>query len=517
MLPVSHLSEPAPPTSGRAEHVLVATGMTKSFFGNTVLADIDLALRPGEVHGLVGENGAGKSTLMKMLAGVHAPDRGTIVVGGEEVSFGHPVQAQEAGVSTVFQEFNLLLERTIAENIWLGREPRRLGRLGPVDTARMRRDTDELLQGLGVHDLDAGTLVRSLSVAEQQVVEIAKAVSFDARVIQMDEPTAALADHEVELLYSIIERLTARGVAILYVSHRLKEVFDLCSTITILKDGRHVTTRPAAELTEAELVRLMVGRPLTTFFPDKAADAEVGDVRLELREVGNAYVDGVSLQVRAGEVVGLAGLQGSGRTELLETVFGVHPVARGSVLLDGEPLRVSSPRQGVRARLAFVTEDRKAKGLALNQSILDNGLGVVRAVFPRRTGHARREMPGVLSNLEVSAHSLAQEVQFLSGGNQQKVVLARWLSIDPLVVLMDEPTRGIDVGAKQRVYELVRELTRHGVAVLMVSSELPEVIGMSDRIVVMRDGTVAGELPAGASEEAVLALATGAASDEDAA
>ena len=484
--------------------------MAKSFFGNTVLADVDLTLHAGQVHGLVGENGAGKSTLMKMLAGVHTPDRGEIVVAGEQVSFGHPVQAQRAGVSTVFQEFNLLLERTIAENIWLGREPRRFGSVGPVDTARMRRDTDELLAGLGVSGLRAGTLVRSLSVAEQQVVEIAKAVSFDARVIQMDEPTAALADHEVELLYSIIRRLTDRGVAILYVSHRLKEVFGLCETITVLKDGRHVATRPASELSEGELVRLMVGRSLTTYFPDKPDDVEVGDVRLALSGVGNGYVDDVTLEVRAGEIVGLAGLQGSGRTELLETVFGVHPVARGSLSLDGAPLRVTSPRQGVRARLAFITEDRKAKGLALNQSILDNALGVVRSVFPRRTAEARREMPGVLSNLDVAAHSLGQEVQFLSGGNQQKVVLARWLSIDPLVVLMDEPTRGIDVGAKHRVYELMRELTRQGVAVLMVSSELPEVIGMSDRILVMRDGTLAGELPAGSSEEAVLAMATGA-------
>jgi ribose transport system ATP-binding protein len=453
---------------------------------------------------------------MKMLAGVYTPDRGTISVGGEEVSFGHPVQAQQAGISTVFQEFNLLPERTIAENIYLGREPRRFP-FGPIDTARMRRETEELLAGLGVHDLRPGDLVRSLSVAEQQVVEIAKAVSFDAQVIQMDEPTAALADHEVELLYAIIRRLTDRGVAILYVSHRLKEIFDLCQTITILKDGQHVTTQPADQLTESALVRLMVGRPLTSYFPEKSPDTEVGEVRLELQGVGNAYVDDVSLQVRAGEIVGLAGLQGSGRTELLEAVFGVHPVARGSVLLDGTAATIRSPRQGVRSRLAFITEDRKAKGLSLNQSILDNALGVVRAVFPRRTGEARRSMPGVFSNLEVSARSLGQEVQFLSGGNQQKVVLARWLSIDPLVVLMDEPTRGIDVGAKHGVYELMRELTRNGVAILMVSSELPEVIGMSDRIIVMRDGKVAGELEAGPTEEAVLALATGASTDEEAA
>jgi ribose transport system ATP-binding protein len=488
--------------------------MTKSFLGNTVLADVDVTLHPGEVHGLVGENGAGKSTLMKLLAGVHQPDSGTIELAGQEVSFGHPVQAQRAGVSTVFQEFNLLPERTIAENVYLGREPKRLGL---VDIGAMNRDTTELLAGLGITHLKPGTLVRQLSVAEQQVVEIAKAVSFDAKVIQMDEPTASLADHEVELLYSIIERLTGRGVAILYVSHRLKEIFDLCQTITILKDGRQVSSGPAEELTEASLVRQMVGRPLTSYFPDKIPGTEVGEVRLTLQGAGNPYVDGVDLDVRAGEIVGLAGLQGSGRTELVEAVFGVHPFDRGTMALDGKEVSIRSPRQGVRRRLALVTEDRKVKGLALNQSILDNALGVVRAVLPGRAGDARREVPGVLSNLEVSARGLDQEVQFLSGGNQQKVVLARWLSISPRVVLMDEPTRGIDVGAKHAVYELMRKLAADGVAILMVSSELPEVIGMSDRILVMRDGLLAGELPAGVTEEQVLAVATGAATDEGAA
>ena len=499
---------PVPPID--ATPVLTARGMTKSFLGNTVLADVDVALVPGEVHGLVGENGAGKSTLMKLLAGVYQPDSGSIELEGREVSFGHPVQAQRAGVSTVFQEFNLLPERTIAENVYLGREPRRLGL---VDTGAMNRDTAELMTGLGVTHLKPATPVRWLSVAEQQVVEIAKAVSLDARVIQMDEPTAALADHEVELLYSIIDRLKARGVAILYVSHRLKEIFDLCTTITILKDGRQVSSGPAGELTEASLVRQMVGRPLTSYFPDKLPGTEVGEVRLTLQGAGNPYVDGVDLTVRAGEIVGLAGLQGSGRTELVEAVFGVHPFDRGTMALDGTTVRVRSPRQGVRRRLALVTEDRKAKGLALNQSILDNALGVVRAVLPSRAGAARRELPGVLSSLEVSARGLDQEVQFLSGGNQQKVVLARWLSIAPRVVLMDEPTRGIDVGAKHAVYELMRKLAADGVAVLMVSSELPEVIGMSDRILVMRDGRLVGELPAASTEEQVLALATGAAED----
>ncbi len=491
--------------------LLRVRGLSKSFVGHRVLEDVSLELLPGEVLGLVGENGAGKSTLMKILAGVHQADGGTVELDGQPVTFSHPVQAQQAGLSTVFQEFNLLPERTVAENIYLGREPRRHGF---VDTAQMQRDTDALLADLGVTGLRASQRVRSLSVAEQQVVEIAKAISYDARIIQMDEPTAALAEHEVELLYGIIRRLTGRGVGILYVSHRLKEIFELCDTITVLKDGSQVATLPAADLDDAELVRLMVGRSISSFFPDPLPGTELGAPRLELRGAGNGYVDRIDLTLRAGEVVGISGLQGSGRSELLEAVFGVNPFTRGEMLLDGTPVRTRSPRAAIRAGVAMITEDRKATGLALNQTILDNALGVVRSVFPRRTGQARREVPGLLSSLEVSARATDQEVQFLSGGNQQKVVLARWLAIDPGVVLMDEPTRGIDVGAKHSIYELMRALAAQGVAVLMVSSELPEVIGMSDRILVMRDGRLAGELPAGSTEETVLQLATGVTSRE---
>jgi ribose transport system ATP-binding protein len=486
--------------------LLRATGLSKSFAGHRVLDGVDLELRSGQVHGLVGENGAGKSTLMKLLAGVYTPDEGTIEVAGDRVSFSHPLQAQQAGVSTVFQEFNLLPERSVAENIWLGREPRRRG---TVDTGRMQSDTADLLKDLGVTHIRPGQRARSLSVAEQQIVEIAKAVSFDSRVIQMDEPTAALADHEVELLYGIISGLTERGVGIVYVSHRLKEVFDLCDTITVLKDGEQVATRPAAELDETSLVRLMVGRPISSFFPDKAPGTKVGEPRLELRDAGNGYVDGVDLTLRAGEIVGVSGLQGSGRTELLEAVFGVRPFTRGEMVLDGKPLRPRSPRRAIRAGLALVTEDRKATGLSLNQTILDNTLGVVRNVFPSRTSAVRATAPGLLSSLEVAARGMDQEAQFLSGGNQQKVVLARWLATEPRVVLLDEPTRGIDVGAKHSIYELMRALAAEGIAVLMVSSELPEVIGMSDRILVMRDGRLAGELPGGSTEEEVIQVAIG--------
>ncbi|WP_051426684.1 ATP-binding cassette domain-containing protein [Jiangella gansuensis] len=481
-------------------------GIDKSFLGVQVLHGVDLELRAGEVHALIGENGAGKSTLMKILAGVYQADGGTIELDGREVRFEHPLQAQQAGVSTVFQEFNLLPERTVAENVFLGREPRRRGM---VDAARLNADTAALLNDLGLTWLSPEARVRSLSVAGQQVVEIVKALSYDARIISMDEPTAALADEEVELLYRLIATLRQRGVAILYVSHRLKEIFDLATRVTILKDGALVETADADQLNTDELVRKMVGRPISSFFPDKLPGSELGDVRLSVTGGGNEQLDGIDLQVRAGEIVALAGLQGSGRTEIAHALFGVERFTRGEVRLDGKPVTLRSPRQAVRAGLALVTEDRKAEGLVLNQSVAANARLVLDAVLPRRAAQSARRIPGILSSLELASRGTGQEVRFLSGGNQQKVVLAKWLATEPSVIVLDEPTRGIDVGAKERVYTLMRELSAQGVAILMISSELPEVIGMADRIVVLRDGRIAGELPAGPDEETVMALATG--------
>jgi len=487
--------------------VLAVSGIRKSFFGVEVLKGIDFDVRPGEVHGLVGENGAGKSTLMKIIAGVQPADEGTVAYRGEEVHHAHPRQAMDAGIVTVFQEFTLLPERTVAQNVYLGREPRRGGF---VDSKAMISRTAELLADLGVSFIEPQARVGSLTVAEQQIVEIVKALSFDAQVISMDEPTAALSDREVELLYAIIRRLTSRGVAVIYVSHRLKEIFDLCDRITILKDGALVSTDDTAALTTDELVRRMVGRSIQSYFPDVTSGTKVGDLRVELEDCGNAYVDGVSLALRAGEIVGIAGLQGSGRTELVEGIFGIQAFTRGTLRIDGAPVRITSARSAVRAGLALVSEDRKAQGLALGQSVLDNALLVVRSVFPGRTAASRREVPGVLSSLEISSRGVGQEARFLSGGNQQKVVLAKWLLTQPQIVLFDEPTRGIDVGAKYAVYQLMRELAAQGKAVLMVSSELPEIIGMSDRILVMHDGELVAELPAGSAEHEILGAATGA-------
>ncbi|NHC46249.1 sugar ABC transporter ATP-binding protein [Motilibacter aurantiacus] len=484
--------------------LLQMRGVSKSFFGVEVLHAVDLELRAGEVHALVGENGAGKSTLMKILAGVHPPDAGTIELAGGQVHFEHPLQAQHAGVSTVFQEFNLLPERTVAENVFLGREPRRRGL---VDVARMDRDTDALLTDLGVTGIAARTRVRSLSVAQQQVVEIVKAMSYDARIISMDEPTAALAEHEVELLYRLTRTLRARGIAVLYVSHRLKEIFDLCDRITILKDGSVVTTTDTERITPDELVRKMVGRSISTFFPDPLPGATIGPVRLAVTGAGNDHVNDISFEVRAGEIVGLAGLQGSGRTEIAHALFGVAPFTRGEVRLDGKLVSPSSTREAVRAGLALVTEDRKAEGLALNQSVMSNARLVLDAVLPGAAGKRARSIPGILSSLELTARSGAREVRYLSGGNQQKVVLAKWLATDPAVMVLDEPTRGIDVGAKRAVYELMRELCARGVAIVMISSELPELLGMSDRIIVLHDGEISGSLPGGVDEESVMTLA----------
>jgi len=491
--------------------LLAMSGIGKSFVGVEVLRGVDLDLRAGEIHAVVGENGAGKSTLMKILAGVHAADAGSIRIDGEEVAFGHPQAAQAAGIGIIYQEFNLLPERSVAENVFVGREPTRRGL---VDRRRMERTTAELLEDLGETSFGPRTRVAALSVAQQQVVEIVKARSLDARILVLDEPTAALAEGEVERLFVLMRRLQAQGIGMLYISHRLREVFSLADRITVLKDGALVKTLTPGETDTRGLVNLMVGRELDGYFPARGSAAELGDVRLAVRELVNSRLRGVSLEVRAGEIVGLAGLQGSGRTELARALFGADPVASGSVALDGRPVSFAKPRDAIRAGVGFITEDRKLEGLALAQSISDNMLLALRTVLP--SARRRRAEPGLMSvaelaaAVELRARGPEQEVRFLSGGNQQKVVLAKWLQTRPKVLLFDEPTRGIDVGAKAGIHDLIRTLARDGVAVLLISSELPELIGMSDRILVMREGELAGELSAGASEPEIMGLAMAA-------
>ena len=488
--------------------LLVLRGIGKSFLGVRVLDAIDLDVSPGEVHAVVGENGAGKSTLMNVASGVYAPDEGTIEFADAPRTFRGPRDAQRAGVGIVHQEFNLLPERTVAENVYLGHEP---VRRGLVDRRAMLSRTAAILVSIGETTLPADALVGQLGVAQQQVVEIVKALALDARLLIMDEPTAALAGHEVEQLYALVRRLQERGIGVLYVSHRLREVFDLSDRITVLKNGRRVTTLQTADATPEQLVRHMVGRELSNYYPDRTEPGEIGPARLTVRDGGNRKLRGIDLRLHAGEVLGVGGLQGSGRSALARALFGVSPLRTGEVTLDGVPVRLRSPRAAMRAGIAYLTEDRKVEGLVGGQSVLDNALLASRAVLPGWAGRGARvtRVRELLAAVEVRAAGEDQEIRFLSGGNQQKVVLARLLALGPKVLLFDEPTRGIDVGAKAAIHDLIRRLARDGAAVLMISSELPELLGMSDRIVVLRDGRITGELPAGATEEDVLALALG--------
>lgn len=494
--------------------LLEVRGVTKSFPGVVALKDVSLAFYPGQVHAVVGENGAGKSTLMKILVGAYTPDAGEILVRGAPVIFSHPGEAQKAGISIIYQEFNLLPDRTVAQNIFLGREP---SRYGLVDKRELRRRTIAILERLdAAHMISPDAEVKDLSVAEQQLVEIAKALSFDSQVLIMDEPTAALAMHEVEILSNLIRRLTARGMGIVFVSHRFKEVFDLAQTISVLKDGEHVATVPASQVTTGEVIRMMVGRELEQYYPSLARPEEIGPVVVSIQNAGNGKLHDINLELRAGEIVGVAGLQGSGRTELARALFGAEPFTYGTVRIADKQVQIKSPAQAIKHRMGFVTEDRKAEGVLPNQPLRDNILVSVRALQSvwrriKRYGTARRPelVPQLVEQVDVRTPTLDQEVQYLSGGNQQKVVLAKWLAATADVFLFDEPTRGIDVDAKASIHEMIRDLARQGAAVLMIYSELPEVIGMSDRIAVMCDGTIAGELPAQATEEQIMILATG--------
>ncbi|RKN04763.1 sugar ABC transporter ATP-binding protein [Streptomyces radicis] len=487
--------------------MLTMRDMTKSFLGNRVLHNVTLDLVPGEVHAVVGENGAGKSTLMKLLSGEHTPDGGRIELDGEVRTFAHPAQAQAAGIGVIHQELALLPDRTVAENVLLGREPTRFGL---VDRAAMERRTAELLDDLGAVGIGPGTPVRDLSVARQQMVEVAKALAADVRILVMDEPTAALAEHEVAALCDLVRRLSARGLGILYISHRLREVFALARRITVLKDGRAVTTVATDDTTMDAVVRAMVGRELTSYYPPRAARARVGDPVLTVEDAGNERLARISLSLRPGEILGVGGLQGSGRSSLARALFGAAPFTTGTMTVAGRPLRPRRPRQAIGAGIALVSEDRKGEGLALRQSVRDNALLVTRAVPGRQRPPGDGALAELLARVRLAGagHGAGREVRFLSGGNQQKVVIAKWLAARPMVLLFDEPTRGVDVGAKAAIHTLVRELAGEGLAVLLISSELPELIGMSDRLLVMAEGHLAGELPAGASEEDIMRLAT---------
>ncbi|HVY69708.1 MAG TPA: sugar ABC transporter ATP-binding protein [Verrucomicrobiae bacterium] len=497
--------------SSSAPPLLEMRGIKKSFPGVLALRGVDLELRAGEVLALLGENGAGKSTLIKILAGAQRPDAGMIRLDGREQEMRDPVAARKAGIAVIYQEFNLIPALTARENIFLGRESTRGGFIrADAEAAEAAR----LFQRVGVA-VEPESPCRELTVAQQQLVEIAKALSQEARVIVMDEPSATLTLAEVERLFAVIRDLKARGIGIIYISHRLDEIYAIADRVTVLRDGQQVGSRSISETSRAQLIELMVGRKLDQEFPQR--QVMPGPPRLEVRNLARGkMVRDVSFTIRRGEVLGLTGLVGAGRTETARLIFGADRKEGGTVSLDGQTLEIRNPADAIAARIGLLTEDRKAQGLILGQSVRENfGLPNL-ARFTRsgfvREGEERAAFQGYVRGMGIKIASTEQRAGNLSGGNQQKVVLAKWLERNCEVIIFDEPTRGIDVGAKYEVYQLINELAAQGKAILLISSELPEVIGMSDRILVMREGRIAGEIPdAGKTTQAeILALAIGA-------
>jgi rhamnose transport system ATP-binding protein len=490
--------------------VVSLTEVSKSFGAVRALTGVTLELFPGEAHALLGENGAGKSTLIKTLAGVYRPDAGQVLVDEQPRRFAGPADALAAGIAIIYQEPTLFGDLTVAENVFMRRQP-----LGPgrrIDVRAMHRQTEELFDRLGVR-LDPARPASGLSIADQQLVEIAKALSFDARVIVMDEPTAALSAPEVRRLFGVVEALLAQDAAVLFVSHRLDEVFALCKRATVLRDGAYVWSGDLADETPDALVRRMVGRDLAQLYPKQ--DTESGDVLLQVQRLTREGVfTDISFEVRAGEIVALAGLVGAGRSEVARAIFGIDRPDAGTVLVDGRRLRPGSPTAAMAAGIGFVPEDRRQQGLVMDASIERNvalaSLGRISTAGLLGRGGERSLARDWAVKLQLRFARLTDPVSVLSGGNQQKVVLAKWLSRRPTVLLVDEPTRGIDVATKAEVHRLLSELAGEGVAVLMISSELPEVLGMADRVLVMHEGRLVDEIPrAEATEERVALAAVG--------
>jgi len=483
--------------------------IAKAFGAVIALTNGTLRLEPGSIHALVGENGAGKSTLVKIVAGLYQRDAGDFLLGGEPVDFRSTAEAKAAGIAVIYQEPTLFPDLSVVENIFMGRQPR--GPLGVIDRRAMRTEALALFERLGVRiDPDRPTL--GLSIADQQIIEIAKAISLDARVLIMDEPTAALSGVEVERLFAVARSLRDEGRAILFISHRFEEVFDLCDTVTVMRDGAYVATSPIQSTAVEEIVRQMVGRDVTTLFPK--LEAEIGDDVLVVEGLTRTgFFEDVSFAVRSGEIVALAGLVGAGRSEIARAVFGVDPYSSGSVTVAGEPLRKHDPAAAMRAGLALVPEDRRQQGLVLESSVARNATLAIRRSLTRLgllTEASENASARVwASRLEVKTAALDTLVGTLSGGNQQKVVLAKWLATNPKVLIIDEPTRGIDVGTKAEVHRLLSELAQQGMAVLMISSELPEVLGMADRVLVVHEGRITADVPrAEATAEAIMFAAT---------
>ena len=482
----------------------------KAFGSNEVLKGVNLTLKSGEVHALMGENGAGKSTLMNILTGIHKQDKGQIFVDGKEVSFKNPLEAEANGIAFIHQELNIWPNLSILENLFMMHSI--TNGMGVLDFKAMRKLAEEKCRDIEIElplDAEAG----ECSVGQQQMTEIVRNLLVDAKVVIMDEPTAALTERETEKLFEVMRSLKKRGVAMVYISHRMEEVAANCDTITVMRDGVSVATRPVKEYSMEQIVRDMVGRSITEFYPDRPN--KPGEVILEVKNFNQPGVfHDISFNLRKGEILGVAGLMGAGRTEIMRAVFGVDPHESGELVFKGQHLHITKPEDAIKAGMAFVTENRKTEGLILDFSILRNIALPSVDTFAKNSvinfGRLSHFADDMAKKLGVKAHTLDLEAGALSGGNQQKVVIAKWVGMHPDVIIMDEPTRGIDVGAKRDIYELMNELTANGVSIIMVSSELPEVLGMSDRILVVHEGRIAGELQHDeADQEKIMTLATG--------
>jgi ribose transport system ATP-binding protein len=494
--------------AGTKEPVVRLRGVSKEFPGVKAVDRVDLEILPGEVHALAGENGAGKSTLMKILSQVERPTEGELQISGEKVAFHGPGYAQSLGVAMVYQEFALAPHLSVAENLFLGREP---ARAGFINRRSEKEKAGELLGRVGL-EIDSNRLVSGLTVAEQQRLEIAKALAIEAKVLILDEPTATLAEREIEGLFEVIREMASRGIAILYISHRLDEIFRIADRVTVMRDGKIVETKPTSELTEEELVNLMVGREVGNLYPKP--EAEIGEVLLRVEGISREGVlKDCSFEVRSGEILGFAGLVGAGRTELARAVFGADPVDSGRVELEGREIQVKSPQAAIAAGIGYLTEDRKGAGLALQLGIDHNitlaNVPVAMAGF-LDLGTEQRVARDRSEQLDIQTPTIKRKVQVLSGGNQQKVVVAKWLETHARALFFDEPSRGIDVGAKAEMFGLIGDLAKEGRGIVLISSYLPELLNMCDRILVMRDGRVAGVLEREEfSEERIVSLATG--------
>jgi rhamnose transport system ATP-binding protein len=476
------------------QSLLRLRGISKTFPGVRALDNISFDVFPGEVHALLGENGAGKSTLIKIIAGVYEPDAGELLMDGKPVALFDPGHAQSLGIAAIYQELSLYPELTVAENIFMGHAPR--NRFGMVDWSAMNQQARDILASLEIEGLDVTRKVGGLTVGNRQRVEIAKALSQKARLLIMDEPTAALTEADVQTLFNTVRLLRGRGVGIIYISHRLQEVFILADRVTVLRDGHYVGTKPVAETSEDDLISMMVGRTIDDLYPK--LPAQIGAPVLEVRNLWHRpLTKGVSMTVRTGEIVGLAGLVGSGRSELAQVIFGMTPAESGEILIDGKPVQIKNPGQAMNLGIAYVPEDRGTQGLIRQMRIRENvSLAVLRSLVQGTFVDRQAEKSlaqRMISQLSIRAYSTEQIVNKLSGGNQQKVVVSKWLASKPRMLIMDEPTRGIDVGAKAEIHRLISELAQQGLAILMISSELPEILGMSDRILVMRGGKIVAE------------------------